>query len=637
MNTNQNKMIRLLFESDQTIKAEVLAAHLNVSIRTIKNYVHDINQMYPHAIKSTHTGYLIEKHIAKKILNTYSHIPQTSKERVVYIINAIIKSPDPIDLYDLCDQMFISLSTIKSELIKVKRKIQKFDLELLTHHDYVTIEGLEKNKRKLLSSMLYEESQVNFINLKAIQESFCDIDISYIKMIVTDILKEHHYFINDYSLINLILHIAITVDRICHNHNNNDDDIRYIKDDQSKDLMLADKIIDQLNSYFHIHFSKAESYELALLLKSRTTSINYEKIDAKELPSYIDDDCIHLVYEILDAVNSIYYINFENQDFFVRFTLHIHNLLIRSQNNYLNKNPLAEGIKTSCPFIYEISVFIADMIQQRKHIILNEDEIAYIAFHLGSAIETQNNKSKKIKTILFCPNYYDMNLRIIDSLRQQFSEDIFITYVCVDESELLDLPDHIEFVITTIPLMYILSIPFVQISTFMNKNDINIIRQKTQMIKIQKQRKEFQGYLQQLISPQLFEINSTFSNEKDTIQYMVQKLVKEKYVDSSFLDDVIEREKMSSTAYGMFAIPHSVRMDAHKTGMNILISKKDILWNEKAINLVIMLCFHPKERYLFNEIFEPLALILNDANNVQQLLTCHSYQEFISLISSMLL
>lgn len=58
-------------------------------------------------------------------------------------------------IYDLCDELFISLSTIKNELQKVKRK--------------------------LLSTLLYNESNVNFVNLKSLQNSFLDIDIPYIK------------------------------------------------------------------------------------------------------------------------------------------------------------------------------------------------------------------------------------------------------------------------------------------------------------------------------------------------------------------------------------------------------------------------------------------------------------------------
>ena len=84
-----------------------------------------------------------------------------------------------LDLYELCDELYISMSTLKVELNKVKRKLKKYDLELETKSDSIKCIGLEKNKRKLLSSILYKESNVNFVNIDSLQKAFTNIDIHY--------------------------------------------------------------------------------------------------------------------------------------------------------------------------------------------------------------------------------------------------------------------------------------------------------------------------------------------------------------------------------------------------------------------------------------------------------------------------
>lgn len=99
---------------------------------------------------------------------------------------------------------------------------------------------------------------------------------------------------------------------------------------------------------------------------------------------------------------------------------------------------------------------------------------------------------------------------------------------------------------------------------------------------------------------------------------MVKKLVKLDYVDTHFKDKVLEREKMSSTAFGNFAIPHAMKMHANKTGINILISENPISWNEHPVNLVIMMCFNKNERYIFNEIYDPITMILSEPENVKK-------------------
>lgn len=92
---------------------------------------------------------------------------------------------------------------------------------------------------------------------------------------------------------------------------------------------------------------------------------------------------------------------------------------------------------------------------------------------------------------------------------------------------------------------------------------------------------------------------------------------------------------MSSTAFNLFAIPHSMEMHAKKTGLSVLISENDIVWSNKPIQLVIMLCFKANERQIFNEIFDPITIILSDINNINKLIKCREYNEFIETMVSM--
>ena len=91
MKAKTRKLIRSLLDR-QPKTAAVLADELNVSVRSIKNYVREINIEYPDSIKSSYKGYEITTETALTILsNSTNHIPQTSEERSAYIINEIVK------------------------------------------------------------------------------------------------------------------------------------------------------------------------------------------------------------------------------------------------------------------------------------------------------------------------------------------------------------------------------------------------------------------------------------------------------------------------------------------------------------------------------------------------------------------
>lgn len=637
MKQKELKLVRLLIETSQ-MTANTLADKMRVSVRSIKTYVKEINDEYPNAISSSREGYKINPVIAAQIIKEdNTHIPQTSEERVTYIINKLIHhngSNKIIDLYDLCDEMYISLSTLKVELTKVKRKLTKYDLQLVTKGTMVKVIGLEKNKRKLLSSILYDESNINFINIQSLQKAFIDIDIEKIKQIIVEIFNKYQYFINDYSLINLILHITIAIDRMRNNYINSEE-ITLHSSVRLHEYDIALEMATRIEEEFHVKFNPTEIYEMCLLIISRATTLDYKSINENNIEEFIGKDCFELVNELIQGINRYYYINISEPEFMVRFALHIRNLLVRAQNNYFSKNPLTEGIKTACPLIYDASVILANELGEKTGIRINDDEIAYIAFHLGSTLEEQKVLSEKISAILYCPNYYDINLKLVDNLRQYFSNDLLVTNILTDESEIKKISDT-DLILTTIPVSQITEIPILQINIFFNEKDRTNLRNKIIDIQHLKRKTVFKNHLKTMILPDFFEKKNGFFDQDSCIDYMVNTMRKKGYVDSTFKEEIMYRESISSTSFGNFAIPHAMKMNAKKTGMNIVIVEEPLEWGAHQVNLIIMMSFNKNERYIFNEIYEPITMILSEAENVKKLISSDSYDEFINTIVALL-
>lgn len=637
MKPNSLKLVQLLLRSESST-ANALADRLGVSVRSIKNYVHEINEEYPDAIQSSRHGYSLNNKIAKEILdeNNRTLVPQTSDERVVYILNNLIKhhKDDVVNVYDLCEEMYISLSTLKNELQIVKHHLTKYDLQLISRGNEISIKGLEKNKRKLLSSILYSESNINFVDLSTLQKAFINIDIKFIKNTVLEIFDEYQYFINDYSLINLVLHLTIAVDRI-RNDNCNKQEIDTLSGVRLHEYELSQKVAYRLEQRFQIKFTSAEVYEMTLLIISRATTIDYKSINLNNLEEFIGKDCLELVSLLISDINAFYYIDLSEPEFFIRFALHIRNLLVRSKNNYFSKNPLTEGIKTSCPLIYDASVTVASTIKEKTGVSINDDEIAYIAFHLGSTLEAQKSLTEKITATLYCPNYYDINLKIVDCLNQHFSSELLITNILTSERDFEKIKEE-DLIISTIPLTKVFKTPTIQINLFLTEKDRLLLQEKISELQKKKRKKEFRNYLQELIIPDFFERKNNLKSDKECINYMVNKLVKFEYVNKKFKDEVLQREKMSSTAFGNFAIPHAMKMNAKKTGINIIVSDDPILWNNHPVNLVLMLCFNINERHIFNEIFDPITMILSESENIRKVTACRNYEEFIDTMVDLL-
>jgi len=261
-----------------------------------------------------------------------------------------------------------------------------------------------------------------------------------------------------------------------------------------------------------------------------------------------------------------------------------------------------------------------------------DDEIAYITFHLGSTLEAQKSLNKKVTAILYCPNYYDLNIRLTDTINQHFSCEMLITNIITDDTALEQVP-KCDFIMSTVPLHGFYGVDIVHIGMFFTDKDISVIRNKFTSVRINKRKATFKNYLEQLIIPEFFERRNDLKTEGDAIEYLAGKMHRLGYVNETFREDIYMREKLSSTAFHDFAIPHAMKMHAEKTGLNILILDSPVSWNGKPVFLIIMMCFNKNDRYIFNEIFEPLTMMLTDREFIKKLIQVKDHETFIQMLT----
>ena len=269
-----------------------------------------------------------------------------------------------------------------------------------------------------------------------------------------------------------------------------------------------------------------------MLILSRASNLDYETITVDNVRAYVGEEIYQLADNIIKDFGSYFYIDLSQPEFFVRFCLHIKNLLIRSSSGYFSKNPLTESIKQNCPLIYDAAVNSARLIREKTGINLNDDEIAYIAFHIGGALELQNTLSNKLSAMIFCPGYYNLNSRISDTIGRLFSDILVISGILTQEEELDKVSS--DFIISTLASDRKISVPIVEVSPILKEQDLELIRSKIEEIRTAKKQNTFREHLSSLIQPELFEIcNKAFSKE-ETIHQMAEKLKQLGYVGDSF-------------------------------------------------------------------------------------------------------
>ncbi|ALP35377.1 transcription antiterminator BglG [Paenibacillus sp. IHB B 3084] len=628
MKTQYVDLIQYLIPyNNEWISSQSLADKYDVSKRTIKSYISEINAIHHGLILSSNKGYKVNTDQVNRFLTSEQKaIPQTQSERMAYILKKLVQINEPIYIHDLSDALFISESTLRLDLKLIKEKLAKNNLELLLVKDHIGLLGKEKDKRKLMSSILYEEANGSFIDIDKIKGFYKELNIDYIREVVVETFSAHHFFTNDYYLTNVIIHITIALDRMKHDFQFLNKPVNYNVDNTA--YLIAKEIAFKLESYFHIKYSEEEITDSAILISCNGTNVNFTQIEVSDLENIAGKDCIDLVSEIAIDLEKYYYISIADSDFITRFTLHVKNLLMRLNNHHSTKNPLTNTIKRECPLIYDCAVHASHVIKEKTGYIISDDEIAYLAFHLGYAIELQRQTNVKISCTVLFPLYYNMNVQIINKLQQYFGDDISIHSIVTDESDLNYVTS--DFIISASQLHKIPEVPYVVITPFFVENDREKVSNKIFELKEQKKKNQFKIHLKSFLDERHFYNSTKWSDKEDVLRFICQIMNQDGYTDDDFFGKIMERETMSSTAFGQVALPHAIKMESHKTGMFIYLNPNGIRWDTSTVKIVLLLTVCGEDRKIFRDVFDAFATILTDDKNVNLLSSIHSFDDFIN-------
>lgn len=640
MKEKQLKVLSYLNHLDDWATASEIAIAVECSVRSVKTYIADLNADYPDLITASRKGFLLaDKTQAFQLLNEIDDtIPQTQEGRKAYIVQKLLIKNQKTDLDFLASELCISPLTLNNEIAKFKKELSSFDLVFHTKNNQVWIKGNEKNKKKLISHIIYDSTKDFCCNMDAVQRYLPNINLRIIRQIVNDSLRHNHYYIDDFSLLNFILHTGITIER-CLTHESipeadHEKASREIQALPPHIQTIMEQITQNLEQFFQVRFYAFEILDLSLLLMTRLMQ-DTQTEDLSALQERLSPDIWNLLEIIQDRVRQTFYVNLNDPDFLFRFALHLKNMIIRLENHIPLKNPQLHSIKNSYPFIYDVSVFIADVTRQERGFLLSEDEIAYITLHLGVQLEQQRIFRERVKVILICPHYYSSNHKLLGKISMLFEESVLIRGALGGPEDIAAYHDY-DFIISTMPVVPQPNVPVVQVSYQLNNADILAVSSAIENVKKLRMKTILEQKLKFLFHEDLFFFNPPVRTEEEIIAFMADHLEQAGYVEADYRQKVYEREQISSSAFGNIAMPHPLEMCSKKTAIAVSSYPSAVPWNGNRVNLVLMLSITEEERPLFRDIFDFVTEVISDVKNLQTLVCAKNYNEFIDFLISFL-
>lgn len=616
LSLRQRKLLHIMQNQTSFITSTGLAKQLGVSPRTIRSDISEINEKlvpyHTRIVSEKSKGYFFHSEnpgILQEI-NKMDNVFLTKEDRIRYLAFTLCLSDIPVNIYDLEEEMFVSHTTLEHDLNELREKyvLAPPYIALTQSRDELTMEQDERKRRSILNHLFHEDWNYNNKGNAYYGYQFLDENVmNIISDVVTHYLDLYSIRLEDPNRVMLDLAITIMYHRVQSGHVV--EPVPFCQSDMAVWQATRD-MMEALEKRLGVVFPEPEGIEIYTKIAGARL-MDARQLSFSTIGHYFDYETIHMANEYIDLIREYDHIDLSgDEDFYITLLQYIRYL--QMPEHIFNTQENMDIARAQLCIEYELAWLFQAV--ARKHLgrMLDASELLYLALCISGALEylNQNMPETKIKAVICC----HLNLPAIWALKRKLL-GAFSCYV--DVVELLPVNEKdtydftgIDLVIATarkhIPVPTDTTVLF--ISPFFNEQD----------------HKNIESYIsgkrtQRLLSPGLPGLEDLLENacwhegldetDRDSLlKLMARELIPDEGPRHRFLEQIIQREHISSFAYQPgIAFVYGIA-GAADTRLSVATLKHHLLWNGYKIRVVIMAALVPSQAtalfLLLNRIYQ---------------------------------
>ena len=625
----QNMIMTIMNNQKDWIVGKDLAKLLNVSDRTIRNDIAAINEFYADTMieSNIRKGYRIQGEKVKRFTEeTKKEIPETGEERRWLILKTLVEH-NQVNIYQLADQMCISEFSLENDMNKIRKLLDNYQgLKVIRQSNMLQLSGEEREKRHLYEELISYKISGNLWNLNKVAENFMRFDLLKVKELLKDIFEKFHYQMNEVRIPTLLIHVGVILERnfACH----------FLKEDEEQqgkygreEYEISRHFFEKIGARLSLQVREAEICDFAIYLEHGKRKGYCEE---EQLQGLASDLVQHIIVEIREHFD----IDFsEDCEFRLGLEVHTVSLLKRHYANIEIDHTCLEEVKRKYPLIFEMGVWVCKIMEEHLNIIISENEISFIALHLGSAYERANLR-RKYRCLLICPHNQTVKDLCIQKIVNRFQDRMEIVDCMSYFEESLIREKNLDLILTTQPVAHALDIETTEISMFFAHTDEAAVFQTLNRLDQIRYRNNFQFFILNLIREEFFTANMAVEEPEKIISDMCDKLYARGYVKENFKEGVLKRERLSPTSFFHgFAIPHNMsHQETIHSAISTAILKQPVQWGSYEVRFVLLLAITEENRNFLKIFFDWLDDIVSNPEKFARLLEVQDYQSFVNTL-----
>lgn len=625
------KIIQLILDRGVTTYKEI-AAMLSVSTKTVSKYLEDVQDM----LRTTDLSLSIKPREGVSIIGDKEDMQQllghlnmkavdSIEDREMFVYSQLLNYSGYIKIQDLADQLHVSRTTMEQTMRAVRKTLAKNNVNIISNRNGLKLETNENERRKLMSKVVNyywggvratkakkQNLKLNIIMSTGTKDMLNFDTLDKVADLLNDFIETSELSLTDYEYQSLAIHLVIAIERIKQDF--------YIEKPINQDVALlpsAITLINALETVFQITIPKYEqeyiNIHIAAIEKNTLNSKATTNVDVLDMSAQLRT----LILQTLDAYQP-------DQELIQNLIVHLNAAVKRLQLGLNIYNPYTDKIRTSFQRAFEVAIELTSDLEKAFDIHLNDDEIAYITLHIQAFYDRKPDSVKKVA--LVCSSGYGTSKLLEQRLQKIFAEKITITNVLsLRELQYTDLSE--DLIISTIPIENC-PVPVVVVSPLMTEIDIQRVEKQFSTAFEQ----AHEAFCTLLSSELLFFSDQQGETMKHVLHTISAKLIQQNYATEDVLTSAINREKLSSTAMGIFAMPHATVADDKQPSISIYINSKGITWGDQCVNIIFFFALNQTVKDSINEVYAFFNELVSNHTIMKELIDAKDEADIQSLL-----